>query len=308
MGSLGTWLHQDCNPIGDSAKISALVPCTLCSRSVGRRWVDMILPGREDPHNCVDPWKERVIPEVGNVRVCILIVWQDEMKMRSCLSTPGSPEYILHVAHCTSVYPLSPYTHHHSFHLRYPCISVHPTSLLNDILGASGRSSVEMHWEAVIQWVWRYTWRPWSIGFGNALGCRDRVNSEMHLQAVIKRVWRCTGRPRGGERREALGGCDLSSLEMHLEAVTERVWRGTCRLCSSEIGRVLRGGQFGGWRNGSWDSIQWLTCNCGNVESSVQHPQSDEKLASSGTLLSLGWCSTWCMLYSVFTRDYCMER
>jgi len=38
----------------DAAKISPRVPSTLSSRSVGR-WEDMILPGREDPRDCVDP-------------------------------------------------------------------------------------------------------------------------------------------------------------------------------------------------------------------------------------------------------------
>jgi len=55
--------------------------------------------------------------------------------------------------------------------------------------------------------------------------------------------------------------------EMHSAAVTERVWRCTCRLESSEIRGVLGGGRFGGRRDGSGDSIHWLTCNCGNVES-----------------------------------------
>jgi len=41
--------------MGDAAKISPRVPSTLISRSVGRRREDMILPGREDPRNCVDP-------------------------------------------------------------------------------------------------------------------------------------------------------------------------------------------------------------------------------------------------------------
>jgi len=55
MGSLGTRLHRDCTAMGDAAKISPRVPSTLISRSVGRRWEDMILPGHEDPRNCVDP-------------------------------------------------------------------------------------------------------------------------------------------------------------------------------------------------------------------------------------------------------------
>jgi len=50
------WVHA-CIRIAmqcDAAKISPRVPSTLSSRSVGR-WEDMILPGREDPRNCVDP-------------------------------------------------------------------------------------------------------------------------------------------------------------------------------------------------------------------------------------------------------------
>jgi len=39
------------------------------------------------------------------------------------------------------------------------------------------------------------------------------VNSEMHLEAVIERVWRCTWRLRSSELRDAIGGCDRASLE-----------------------------------------------------------------------------------------------
>ena len=51
------WVHAS---IGiamqcDAAKISPRVPSTSSSRSVGR-WDDMIVPGREDPRNSVDPW------------------------------------------------------------------------------------------------------------------------------------------------------------------------------------------------------------------------------------------------------------
>jgi len=67
--------------------------------------------------------------------------------------------------------------------------------------------------------------------------------------------------------------------EMHSDAVTERVWGCNGRLWSREIGGVLGGGLFGGRCDGSWDSIHWLTCNGGNVESWVQHPPRDEKLA-----------------------------
>jgi len=136
MGSLGTRLHRDCNAMGDAAKILPRVPSTLVSRSGGRRWEDMILPGRGDARNCVDPQTERVRPKVGKDRVCIFVVWQDEMKMRCCLSTLGSPKYILRIAHSTSITPVSPYTHHRS---------------------------LTIYLEAVIDRVWSCTWRPrWS--------------------------------------------------------------------------------------------------------------------------------------------------
>jgi len=53
--------------------------------------------------------------------------------------------------------------------------------------------------------------------FGDTHGGRDRVNLEMHSEAVIERVWRCTWRPWSCE----LGGRNRASLEIHLEAVIE---------------------------------------------------------------------------------------
>jgi hypothetical protein len=53
---------------------------------------------------------------------------------------------------------------------------------------------MEMHLEAAIKRVWRYTWRPRSSAFGDAIGSRDRATLEMHLEAVIDRVWTSTGR------------------------------------------------------------------------------------------------------------------
>ena len=150
-----------------------------------------------------------------------------------------------------------------SVHLRYPSISVHPLSLINHLLGG-----------------------------------RNRVSWESHLEAEIEWTQRCHWSPRSSELRDTLRGRDRARLEMHLEAVIERVWRCTCRLWSSEIGEVLGSGRFGGRRDGSWDSIHWLTCICGNVESWVQqHLPRDGKLAGSGRLSILGWWCTWCMLF-----------
>ena len=121
---------------------------------------------------------------------------------------------------------------------------------------------------------WGYTWWPCSSEFGQALGLRDRVNPEMHS-----------------------------------EAVTERVWRYTCRLRSNEIGGVLGGDWFGRKRDGSWDSLHWLTWNCVNVESWVQHPPRDKKLAGRGRLSIVGWCCTrsWVMIIAWSDRVGCLN-
>jgi len=141
------------------------------------------------------------------------------------------------------------YTPHRPFHLRYPCISVHPPSLLNYMLGNRDWASLEMHFEAVLEWTDRFTLRPSSSVCGYALGGRDRVNSggrdraslEMHLEAVIDRVWRCTGKPWSSEFRNALGGRDAVHWEMHLEALIERVWTCTWRPRQSEHRDALWG-------------------------------------------------------------------
>jgi len=78
------------------------------------------------------------------------------MKTRCCLSTPGSPKYILRVAHVTSVTAVSPYTH---------------------------RRYLKIHLEAVIEAVWRCTWRTRLSECRDAPGGRDGASLEMHLQA-----------------------------------------------------------------------------------------------------------------------------
>jgi len=203
------------------------------------------------------------------------------------------------------------------------------SSELRDVHGGCNRATLEMHLEAVIECVWRCTCRLWSSELRDALWDHDRASVEMHL-------WR----PSSSEFGDTLGGHDQASLErctwrpwscepvgrnqasleicleaeivwtqnMHLEAVIDRVWRCTSRLWSSEIQEVLGGGRFGWRRDGSWDCIHWFTCNCENVESWVQHLWRDVELAGSGRLSILRWWCMWCMLYSVLTHDYGMER
>jgi len=158
------------------------------SRSVGIGWEDMILPGVEDPQSRT----ERVRSNVGKDRVCIFIVWYDEMEMRWCLSTAGSTEYILPVTLSTFVTPVSPYT----------C-----------------RCSLKIYLEAVIERVWRCTWILSSSKLRDALAGRDRASLEMH--SVTER-W--------SELTDALGGRDWASLETHLEAAIEWTQRCTWKL------------------------------------------------------------------------------
>ena len=200
--------------------------------------------------------------------------------------------------------PRSLYPHHRSLTIYFEALM----ELVWKCTWRRDRVNWGMHVEAVIDRVWRWTGRPWSSEFVDALEGRDEVNSVMHLEAMIKQIWTCTWRPWSSEFGNALGGRDWVISKMHSEAVTQRVWRCSCMLWSSKIGGVLGGGRFCWRRDGSWDSIDWLTCNCGNVASWVQHPPRDEKLTGSGRLSIVGWFCTCCMLYSVLTHDYGMER
>jgi len=51
----------------------------------------------------------------------------------------------------------------------------------------------------------------------------------MQLEAIIERLWRCTWRPRLSEFGDALGGRDQASLKMYLQAVIEGIWTSTGR-------------------------------------------------------------------------------
>jgi len=232
------WVHACIRiAMGDAVKICPHVPSTLSSRSVGRRWEDMILPGRQDPRNCFNPrnlWKSE---------------WDEKLEKMECV-----------------------FSLHDKMRWKWDAVYL-PWGLPNIYSASLISPPLPLYLRTPTVASYLYTWRPWSTEFGHALGGRDRVNSEMHSEAVTERVWRCT-----------------------------------CRLWLTKIGGVLGGGQFGGRGDSSWDSIHWLTCNFGNVESWVQNPPRDEKLAGSGRLLILGWCCTWCMLYLVLTHDYGMER
>jgi hypothetical protein len=78
------------------------------------------------------------------------------------------------------------YTPHGSVHLCSPGICVQPASFINDVLGGRDRASLEMHFEAVIERVWRFNQRPRLSELRDALGGRDRPDWEMHLEAEIE--------------------------------------------------------------------------------------------------------------------------
>ena len=124
---------------------------------------------------------------------------------------------------------------------------------LGDVLWECDRASLEMHLEAevdlnsvmhlkaVIELVWRCTWRPrWSISQMH-LEANIKLNSEMHMEAVIEEVWRCICRPRLCHSEMHLEDEIKMNTEMHLEAVIEQGWRWTWRPWSREFGDTLGG-------------------------------------------------------------------
>jgi len=110
-----------------------------------------------------------------------------------------------------------------------------------------------------IEWNQKYTLRPWSREFGHALGGRGQVNSEMHFEAVIEQVWRCNWGPRLSELWNALGGCDQASVEMHWETVIERVSTCNWRPRLSELRHALGGRNRASWEM-DWEAmITWVS-------------------------------------------------
>ena len=59
-----------------------------------------------------------------------------------------------------------------------------------------------MNLHAVIERVWKYTWRPQSSDWGDPLGGRDLAGLEIHLQAGMERDWTVLGGGRWMVRRE----------------------------------------------------------------------------------------------------------
>jgi len=182
-----------------------------------------------------------------------------------------------------------------------------------------------MHREIVIEWVWRFTWRPCSCEHG----VRNRVSLEMQLQAKIERIWKYTWRPWSSELGNALRDCDWESLEMQLEAVIVRVWRYTSEavierdwkstwkrwmdgapgaetLCISSLTR--KRGNVTRWLY-LWPLMaSWLMAvNCvgrhagswSYIQGSTRNHENESKTKNLGYAV-LGVCCTWSMLYLVY--------
>jgi hypothetical protein len=161
--------------------------------------------------------------------------------------------------------------------------------------------SLVMKLEAIIEHRCSYTGRLLSREFRNVLRSRDGACFSIQLDAMIVRY--CT--PYSYELGDTFGSCDWVTLEMHCKAAIEQVWRCTWRPWTNQNGGVLWGSKFGGGsqggrHNGSWNFIDLLNHNCGNIENWVQHglPRA-EGMAGSGRQSMLGWCSMWCIQYSV---------
>ena len=242
---------------------------------------------------------DRVRPKVGTDRVWILNVWEDEMEMRGCWWTPGSANYILPVTLSTPDTPVSLNTRRWSLQMLlkaviegvWSCTSRLRSSELRDAHGGRDWASLGMQLETEMEWTLRCIWRPWLSKFGDALGGRDQVNSEIHFEAIIEHLGRYTWRPWlikiGGVR-----GGDWSE-----EGQSGRSQSGGSESGGGQSG----GGSLGVMCDGNWDSIHWLTHNCGNVQNWVQQgPLRAGRLAGSRRQSILGWCSMWCLQYSVY--------
>jgi len=51
------------------------------------------------------------------------------------------------------------------------------------------------------------------------------VNSELHSDAIIEQVWRCTWKAESNLFGDTVGGHDRARFEMHWEALIEWVWK-----------------------------------------------------------------------------------
>ena len=167
------WVHVCIGiAMGDAAKISPRVPSTLSLRSIGR-WEDMILPGREDPHNCAD------IRNLGQSE------WDQKL---------GKIEYEFSLYDkrwkWDDVYLLRGVPNIYSPSLCPPPLPLYLGTTAVAPWRCTWSSVFETHLETEIEWTQRCTWRPWLSEFRYALGDWDRASLEMHFEAMIVRTCR----------------------------------------------------------------------------------------------------------------------
>jgi len=154
--------------MGDAATISPRVPSTLSSRSVGIRWEDMLLPGHEDPCNCVD---------TRNLRQS---EWDQKLGKIEC-------EFSLYDERrwkWDDVYLLRGLPNIYSPSLCPPLLPLYRRRTAVAPWWCTWSCVLEMHLETEIEWTQRCTWRPWSSDFGDALGGGDRARLDEYFEAV----------------------------------------------------------------------------------------------------------------------------
>jgi len=97
-----------------------------------------------------------------------------------------------------------------------------------------------MHFEAMREWMWRFseTLKGWELR--DTIWGRDHANSETHLMGMFEQVRRCTWRPWLSKVSDAPEGCDRVNWELNRWAAIELVQRFTSwRLWYSECGDAL---------------------------------------------------------------------
>ena len=131
----------------------------------------------------------------------------------------------LHITLSTSITAVCLYTHQRFLMMYFEAVINHiwrctwrlGSSELRDALG--GRD-----WQSL-----KCTWRLWSSELTDSLGGYDRGSWEMLLEAKIGWTHWCTWRPRSGELKNALGNRNWACSEIHLEAKIDQDWRSTWR-------------------------------------------------------------------------------
>jgi len=238
----------------------------------------MILPSVKDPHNCTDlrnlrqsGWNQMLGKMEGVLILYDRMRWKsDDINLLQGLQNAYSPPL------CP---PLIPLYFRTIAMAHWWCTLRLWSSVFGNAVGDEDWVNTEIHLEAGIRQLWNPTWRlrdgvNWDMYLENEWASEPK----MHLKAVIKWTQICAWEPW------------VTEYGMHFEAVIERVGIYTWRSWSWNIGGILGrgwsgsdwsggsqsryrksgGGISGAMNDGSWDSSDWLTPNCGNVENCVQ--------------------------------------